>query len=159
MAMTMSGTTLTFNDSTTQTTAAGSTTFGAIGTVASVGNFSASILKPNDTIAGSSLAYVSGTVLGAGTNNQTLYISGYNYTNPGKWEVGTANKYYWLREGTTFNGTQFSDVVGSGASTLSGTWRVIGQPVVAKRYEAAFDGYAYTSYLQHIGSVLAIRIS
>lgn len=159
MAMTMSGTTLTFNDSTTQTTAAGSTTFGAIGTVAQVGNFSASILKPNDTIAGSSLAYVSGTVLGASTASQTLYISGYNWTNPGKWEVGIGSKYYWLREGTTYNGTQFSDVVGSGASTLSGTWRVIGPPAAVKRYETAYDGYAYTGYLQYISTVLVIRIS
>ena len=159
MAITLSGTTLTFNDSTTQTTAAGSTTFGAIGTVAQVGNFSASILKPNDTIAGSSLAYVSGTVLSAGSGSQTLYISGYNYTNPGKWEVNPGSRYYWLREGTTYNGTQFSDVVGSGASTLSGTWRVIGEAAAVKRYEAAYDGYAYTGYIQYINTVLVIRIS
>ena len=157
MAMTMSGTTLTFNDSTTQSTAAGSTTFGAIGTVAQVGNFSASVLKPNDTIAGSSLAYVSGTVLQNGTG--TLYLSGYNYTNPGKWIFSPLIDHYWNREGTNYNGTQFSDVVGSGASTLSGTWRVIGGPVLSKRYETAYDGYAYTSYIQNIGRVLVIRIS
>lgn len=160
MAMTMSGTTLTFNDSTTQTTAAGSTTFGAIGTIASVGNFSTSTLYANLTIAGSSLVYPSGTFT-SGTlpqNFSTVYWTGGAASGNGSIQGGNFTGGY-VRVGSTYNGTQFSDVVASGFSTLSGTWRIMGAFAYAKRYTAAYDGYAYTEYNQYVSGTLAMRIS
>lgn len=69
MAITVSGTTITFNDGTTQTTAGGAPTtdqvltatagasFGAVGTYAVLMNASATTVNAGGTIAGSSLRY------------------------------------------------------------------------------------------------------
>lgn len=157
MTITISGTTLTYNDGSATQSAS---TFGSVGTYAIVGLYSTSSLKSGDTIAGSSLAYISGTILVYLPNqsNQTMYLSGYGYTNPGKWTIMTAYNQYWDRQGTNFNGTQFSDTIGSGASTLSGTWRAMNN-AVRYRYETSYDGYAYTSYLQQLAPILVVRIS
>ena len=67
MAVTVGGTSITFNDGTTQSTAAGAVTttsvlnavagqaIGAVGTVAVLLNWSTSDFQPNSTVAGSSL--------------------------------------------------------------------------------------------------------
>ena len=161
MSILISGTTLTFNDATTQTTSGTVTTFGAVGTYAFVGNFSTGVLKPGDTIAGSSLTYVSGTVLVAGNGASTYsmtYVSGYTSNGNGSLQVG--NNGSWARIGSNYNATDFSDVVPTGISTFSGTWKIMGGVAFPRSYRTSVDGEGfYTDYNHNIAGCLAIRIS
>ena len=161
MSILISGTTLTFNDATTQTTSGTVTTFGAVGTYAFVGNFSTGVLKPGDTIAGSSLTYVSGTVLSAGASAaptySITYVSGYTPTGSGQLQV--FNNGSWSRAGSTYNGTNFSDVLPTGISTFSGTWKIMGGVAYPRSYRTSIDGDGYTDTNHSIAGCLALRIS
>lgn len=161
MSILISGTTLTFNDATTQTTSGTVTTFGAVGTYAFVGNFSTGVLKPGDTIAGSSLTYVSGTVLSAGSGSVSTYSITYvsGYTPAGNGNLQVYNNGSWARIGSTYNATNFSDVLPTGISTFSGTWKIMGGVAFPRSYRTSVDFDGYTETNHNIAGVLALRIS
>ena len=106
MAVTVSGTSITFNDGTTQTTAAGAPTtaqvlnatagasVGAVGTYAFLGETSATTTAPGATRAGSSLRYTT-----IATSATFSIIAGYGYP---------------------------AYAVTSGTNAPSGTWRCMG---------------------------------
>jgi hypothetical protein len=101
MAITVSGTSITFNDATVQSTAASapSTAFGAIGTYAVLMNAVNSNLANGATIAGSSLRY----------DNAVLY-TGFNiYNSP---FVAAYSRYN-------------TNSYGGGGTAPSGTWRKV----------------------------------
>ena len=129
MAITVSGTTITFNDATTQTTAAVAgvtslngqtgaitiTTFDAIGSVGWLVYNGTTNLTAGGTVAGTSLYYASTVV----TNYQGAII-----TN-GTINSGTFTRY---NNGGTLrsrNGAAPSSVAPLGFTALTGTWRAM----------------------------------
>lgn len=83
MAITVSGTTITFNDATTQTTAAGGVpSFLAIGSTMLLYNFSGTTYAPNSNVAAANTGYASGTTVNVFTLGQAVARSG-NVTVPG----------------------------------------------------------------------------
>jgi hypothetical protein len=139
---------ITFNDATVQTTAASlvPSSFSAIGSVLAVANYSASNLFANDTIAGSSLLYVTGSY----TSNISLGII---YVEFG---VSTTNGFQGglggLRGARSGNIGAFQP---SNTATLPGTWRVL---VPATARYSAYDSPYNNTYIQYTG-VLVQRIS
>ena len=161
MSILISGTTLTFNDATTQTTAF-SSTFGAIGTIAQLGYFGTAIIEPNGTVAGSNLLYSSvAAVLTGSVPNQYLTLTGSG--NLISLTAGAAiygNDTYYKRVGSSYFGSPFSDVFPTGYFTaLSGTWRNVGPAVKGRMYYVTVDPEGNSDYYQHVYTVLAIRIS
>jgi hypothetical protein len=152
MAVTVSGTGITFNDATTQTTAftgAGgvtslngqtgaitNTTFDAIGSVGYFVYYSASILAAGGTVAGSSLYYVS-TVVANVTDQNGLVTNG--TVSSGTYTVYSGSFAQRIRQSTIA-----SSVPPLGMTTLSGTWRAMN--VVSRSASSAVCGIAYNDY-------------
>lgn len=139
---------ITFNDATVQTTAASlvPSSISAIGSVLAVANYSTSNLLPGDTVAGSSLLYVTGASSYNSSNGTVKLEFGVDTTNGFQGGVGG------LRGTRVGNVGAFQP---SNTATLSGTWRVL-LPVTA-RYSLYDVTYNYTS-IQYTG-VLVQRIS
>ena len=150
MAITVSGTTITFNDATTQTTSAIPSSISAVGAVVSAANTTTSNLLPGNTIAGSSLYYPS-TI--TGIINSRIYTEG-SSSLPTTFTVGLSNKYLIGGVTKNTNGNTGYTVPG-GHTALSGTWRVLS--VVAARLAAYDDIYNFTA--SDSGYVIAQRIS
>jgi len=134
MAMTMSGTTLTFNDSSTMTVAGASTGWLEIGSIAVlICSSNGGWAMPGSTAAGSSLF--------------RLTTAGSNYMTAGFVAYGNGN--------TVNNTSSFSSAApgGSGGtfSNVGGTWRNISW---SRSNIASYDSYLnYTT----MGVILAIR--
>lgn len=144
MPTTLRNTDILFNDGTTQSTAATGvpSSFSAVGSVLLVSNWSTSNLFPGNTVAGSSLLYVTG-----GTK-----ISG-GFLLEGTLPVAST----WSFSGY-LNGVRNGNVGAfqpSNTSTLSGTWRVLS---ACTSRTSTFDGtYSQTS-IQYF-NMLVQRIS
>jgi hypothetical protein len=138
MAITVSGTTITFNDATTQTTAAvagvtslngqtgaiTNTTLGNIGSVVFGAYTSTTNLTAGTTAAGSSIYYVS-TILSTDSN--------WGLITNGSAGIGTFwNQYFGGRRTSGNTGFQLP----LGMTALSGTWRVM------QGIEGATSGFA-----------------
>jgi len=139
MAITTSGTSITFNDATVQTTAftggggvtslngqtgaITNTSVDAIGSVIFAAVNTTTGLKPGDTIAGSSLYYPN-TVINSGAGN-AFYNSQSGSSPNTVWFTGGSG-FYVRRQNSGNTGWQ----VPTGSSTLSGTWRIMGQAIL-----------------------------
>jgi hypothetical protein len=122
MPVTVRGTDILFNDSTTQSTAATGvpSSFSAVGSIMLVANFSTSSLLVGGTIAGSSLLY---TPIGATAGASLVVLEG---GVPGvRWAALVDGRIYGSRTG---NIGAFQP---SNTATLSGTWRVL-SPMAAR---------------------------
>ena len=161
MTVSVTGTGITFNDSTTQTTAFNSatgvtslnaqtgaivtTTFGNIGSMAWVANVSSSNFKSGDTTAGTNLYYpntITGTAPGYYLSEGT---NGSNFPNS-QWRNDYAFKQTYTTSGYSVPG---------GASALSGTWRCMG-PTFA-RYALLPPCCSITTSYSYMG--LWVRVS
>lgn len=134
MAVTVSGTGITFNDATTQTTAftgatgvtslngqtgaITNTTFDAIGSVGFFCYYSASILAAGGTVAGSSLYYVSTVVSNFSNESNNLITNG-------SIGSGTYTAFNATAADRARANTSASQVPPLGMTTLSGTWRAM----------------------------------
>lgn len=138
---------ITFNDATVQTTAASlvPSSFSAIGSVLAVANYSTSNLLPGNTVAGSSLLYVTGIYSATASNGVINLEFGVSTTN------GFQGGFGGIRGSRAGNIGAFQP---SNTTALSGTWRVL-TPVTA-RY-SFYDVYNATN-IQYTG-VLVQRIS
>ena len=142
MATAISGTSITFNDATVQTTAAsGSTTFDAIGSVGYFLYYSAGTtnLTAGNTIAGSSLYYVS-TIVANVTDQQGMITNG-----------SVASGSYTRYEGSAAvrvraSPTPASQVPPLGMTTLSGTWRAMNAVSRSASYVEPCSNAAYNNY-------------
>lgn len=132
MAVTVGGTAITFNDGTTQTTAAGGApAFGAIGSVQALMIRANTDLATNSTIAGSSLSYN----YTATANASVPEIMGGNYT-----PLGSCRQ-------------QVNNSSNTSGTALSGTWRRLD----TGRIYGSYGTCCGTAYNWGIG--LFIRIS
>lgn len=151
MTITVSGSTITFNDSTTQSTSAIPSSLSGVGSVLMVAQTGASNLLPGATVAGSSLYYPS--TLASTPSNFNIYT---------EWNGG-AMPYTQLAGdgGYSFNTSQRL-VTGNGGfsapgghTALSGTWRVL---TAVRARVSSYDGiYNYTT--SYSTWVMAQRIS
>jgi hypothetical protein len=128
MAISVSGTTLTFNDGTTQTTAAGVASFGGIGSTTLAVIATTTNLLPGSTIAGSSCYYVStvnvwnsSNIFTENTTANTKPYTTYFYTSVGPIQYSPLNTGYVIREVTGNVGFQAP----GGHTALTGTWRIL----------------------------------
>lgn len=153
MPITVAGTTITFNDSTTQSTSAIPSSISAIGSVVCAACASASNLLPGNTVAGTDLYYAS-TITSVTSNgilfNGTVFTIGSTYfTQP-----AAASGYlagYIQREVSGNTGY----LPPQGHTQLSGTWRVLW--FVRSRTSVYDSGYNYTTIRSPL--ILAQRIS
>jgi hypothetical protein len=118
----------------------------AIGSVLAIANYSTSNLLPGDTVAGSSLLYVTGASSYNSSNGTVKLEFGVDTTNGFQGGVGG------IRGSRSGNVGAFQP---SNTATLSGTWRVL-LPVPA-RY-SVYDGTYNVTSIQYTG-VLVQRIS
>lgn len=132
MPTTLRNTDILFNDGTTQSTAATGvpSSFSAVGSVLWLVNWSTSNLFPGNTVAGSSLLYVTG-----GTKNGTQFLL--EGTPPLAVTYSQTNQM-----GGTKNGN-LGAFQPSNTSTLSGTWRVLSAAV--SRTSVYDSSYTQTS--------------
>ena len=163
MPITVSGTTITFNDATTQTTAftggggvtslngqtgaITNTSLDAIGSVILAAVNTTTGLKPGDTIAGSSLYYPN-TVINSAAGN--AFYNSASGTPSTTWFLGGSG-YYTRRQNSGNTGWQAP----TGSSTLSGTWRIMGQAVL--RF-STFDSCSSTTS-SVLFQTLVVRVS
>lgn len=131
MAMTMSGTTLTFNDSTTQTTAASAVnSFMGIGEAMMLLGSYSSIVIPGDSVSGSYL-YRNSTSTGNGiyTWYQYFYNAAGNFVNTTTSPltsiqygtiVNTSGTWRYVGAGRVYLGTVAVDSYGATSTTLNG---------------------------------------
>jgi hypothetical protein len=149
MPTTLRNTDILFNDGTTQSTAAGPvvpSAFNAIGSCLRVFNYSTSSCVTGNTIAGSSLLYVSGfTVPQAGV----MLLEG-------AFNSGLDTR---VATGSTFISGSRSGNVGTyqpgNTATLPGTWRILGS---AYPRVSSFNSYSSNTGVSYAG-FLAQRIS
>lgn len=158
MASALNGTGVTFNDASTQSTAAptGVTTLGGVGNIMAVYLLSTTSQAANATIAGSSLFYPSSTpVLGSGGNYFVYTATNWNVqclTATGNSGVfSTSQQIIYNRTGAGNLGV----VVPTNCTALSGTWRLLGG---VRGGGTSYDG-AYGFYNASWFGVLAVRIS
>jgi hypothetical protein len=147
MAITVSGTTITFNDATTQTTAAsGSTTFNTVGSVGYLVYDGATNIVAGNTVAGTSLYYASTVV----SNYQTSII-----TN-GSIASGFYTRYN-NGPSTRKDGTLPPVIIARpplGMTALTGTWRAMNAVAKTEITGACCDG-SYNNY----AAMVFVRIS
>lgn len=130
MPITVGGTTITFNDGTTQTTAAGGApAFGAVGSVLPLMNRSNSSPATGGTIAGSSLSYNYQT-----TNAGATVVSSLNGNVPGASSIC----------GTRAQQNNSSNTSGT---TVSGTWMRLDSGVIY----ASYGNCCGTAYIWGVG--------
>jgi|688.fasta_scaffold159427_6 hypothetical protein len=138
MALTMSGTTLTFNDATTQTTAAGGAAgYTAVGAYGGFWLTSSTRVIPNGTISGSYLYRVSSQTTIAGNHAFDNVATGANHVN------ATGSSYTWRSD--------YAMVVVNQA----GTWRLVAAnanrpPTTQVIYYGATTSTHYTGMYQRI---------
>lgn len=148
MPTTLRNTDILFNDGTTQNTAAGGapSAFNAIGSVLSAINYSTSNLFPGNTIAGSSLLYVTGFSAVSATN---FCVEG-NFSNNLNTRGGSGmNGLFGVR-----TGNQGAYQPGNTAF-LSGTWRVLSATTARTTSYAGYTNETIVNY----ASIVVQRIS
>lgn len=118
MTITVGGTAITFNDGTTQTTAAGGApAFGAVGSVAMLSYYNTSTAAlPNSTVAGSSLYYPTAV---------TYQSSPFSFNSESS--IGNLPNTYWsvTASGRSVSGPNSAATAPGGSSSVSGTWRCL----------------------------------
>lgn len=129
MPVTVRGTDILFNDGSTQVTSALPSSFSAIGSVLAAVNYSASSFFPGNTIAGSSLLYVTGFTQTPARS--APYIEGTNVA-VNQTQYANIGEIYGRRTGNV--GTYQP----SNTTSLPGTYRVLS--AVAAR-SSVFDSY------------------
>lgn len=130
MPVTVSGTSITFNDATVQTTAASaaSTAFGGIGSYALLANAANADVATGGTVAGSSLRYDYGAPNSIASSSQSPYQTAFVYEGGGSYSAG--------------------------GSAVSGTWRKVSTGNVYRTY---FNACVGTVRIYHVA--LFVRIS
>jgi hypothetical protein len=153
MPVTINGTAgITFNDATTQGTAAGApSSISAIGSVVIVANASTSNLIPGNTIAGSSLLYQSTITEFPGSSG----VSNSQYFSEGSSSSSTATRFWYEMWSAYRNNPGNSGFVLGGTTAMSGTWRLL-TPASARYYIYEGD---YNSAFSAAKLALAIRIA
>lgn len=134
MPTTLRNTDILFNDGTTQSTAATGvpSSFSAVGSVLWLVNWSTSNLFPGNTVAGSSLLYVTG-----GTKSSTSFIL--EGSLPGGTIYSPTNVIQGERNGNV------GAYQPSNTSTLSGTWRVLSACTSrSSTYESSYNRTSIT---------------
>lgn len=125
---------------------------GDIGAVLWVANGTTSNLLPGNTVAGSSLFYVSSMgqypTYSVPSGGPTYYLEGNQSSNP-RTELYATNSVY-RRSGSGNPGFSIG-----GTTALSGTWRIL-TPGIARSY--AYDG-TYNNFNSFAWNVMAVRIS
>jgi len=144
MAITVNGTTITFNDGTTQTTAGVTAPAnGALGSVEWLVCSSSSSSIYNGTVSGSNLFYISSLNGGTPQNNSFSVGQSTGLVPSGDRRNAsasfTASTLYWTGPAITY-------------TNLSGTWRAVS----FYRHPTFYDGYANNTYMF---AGLFIRIS
>ncbi|CAB4126298.1 hypothetical protein UFOVP70_42 [uncultured Caudovirales phage] len=150
MSLTISGTTITFNDGSTLDS---TSTFNAIGSHAIAVISTASNLLPNTTIAGSSCYYPT-TIT---TWNSNLYTQGSGVTNPYTVYPNASTGQFTSNSVAQFSSGNIGVQPPAGHSALSGTWRILSF-VKARAYAYYNCCGANTSYTTY-GQALIVRVS
>jgi hypothetical protein len=148
MPVTVRGSDVLFNDGTTQATSFIPSSYSGLGGYIIAALNITSAVKPGDTVAGSSL-YVLNTITTV-TANWNLQSQGTTANPTTRWEVGGTGQGQATQATTGNVGYQ----VPAGASTQSGTWRVL-WPIPQRRVIYDFCGnttfsYTYATLLQRI---------
>lgn len=157
MPTTLRNTDILFNDGTTQSTAGGiPSAFNAIGSIVIANNFSTSSFFPGNTIAGSSLLYITGfaiTPTGSATGNADSYLEGSttNFFTQVLYNMGGASN-------GAINGRRIGNLGAfqpSNTATLPGTWRVLTGVRLRNTFYEGYNNYTQILYWP----VLVQRIS
>jgi hypothetical protein len=152
MAITVSGTTITFNDATTQSTTALPPSLDAIGSVLVAVINTTSLVLPGNTIAGSNAYYPNAAVYNVTTSGfGTVTPSG---DNSSSWRGPEGGFSMDLGRSTKGNSGNTGFVLPQGYTALSGTWRVLwpSRPRLSL-YDSGYNittSYMYATLIQRI---------